>query len=97
MPSRSLAEHLLWRLASELGLDIPDGTTIRRTYAGRVQRQAGAWSWFALGPDGREFFGSHYPVTNLLKEKALAATFDEDTGFVCIDPAAPGRPTSRPT
>lgn len=87
MPSRTPTQHLLHRLSDEAGGDVPEGTTVHRTYAGRLQRQAGAWSWFALRPDGREVCGSHYSVVALLKAKSLTATFDPDSGSICIDPA----------
>lgn len=86
MPSRTPTEHLLHRLSDEARVDVPEGTTVHRTYAGRLQRQAGAWSWFALRPDGREVCGSHYSVVALLKAKSLVAAVDKYTGFVCVDP-----------
>lgn len=45
----------------------PAEVVLRRTYAGRVQRQCGAWSWYLALRDGAELcVGSHYPVYVLL-------------------------------
>jgi len=85
MPETSSA-RLLHRIHVESGLPIPAGTTIQRTYAGRLQRQTGAWSWFAISPDGFEVCGSHYPVTTLLWAKEIEVGIDRYTGFISVDP-----------
>jgi len=77
---------LLRRIQAESGLPVPLGTEIVRTYAGRIQRECGAWSWFAVTPDGFEVCGSQYPVTTLLTAKAIEVALDEDTGFISVDP-----------
>jgi hypothetical protein len=60
-------ERLLARLR-EAGMDLPEGVTIQRTYAGREQRNAGAWSWALLGPNGEDLkAGSQWPVGDLLR------------------------------
>lgn len=65
-------ERLATRLATELSIELAPGSTFRRTYAGRVQRQGGAWSWFVLAPDGvTEVCGSPFPVSDLLRAPAL--------------------------
>lgn len=45
------SEKMLARLTA-MGVPIPDGAVIRRTYAGRLQRRAGAWSWY-VDPEPR--------------------------------------------
>lgn len=94
----SPSARLLHRIHEECGLAIPDGTEIHRTYAGRLQRQEGAWSWFALDPHGFEVCGSHYPVTTLLRAKGIVASIDthEDAvGYamkaISIDPVEVSR------
>lgn len=82
----SASERLLRRIGEESDLVVPDGTVIRRTYAGRLQRQTGAWSWFAVDPAGRVVCGSHYPVTMLLRAATLRVEWDSTTGEVCVDP-----------
>ncbi len=41
---------MLERLRSELNINLPDDTVIRRTYAGYWQKAAGAFSWFFYSP-----------------------------------------------
>lgn len=81
-------ERLLVRLR-EMGLDqeLPDGTVIRRTYAGRVQRAQGAWSWFAVPESfvpGLTDVGSQVPVTELLRARRLVASME--SGSWAVDP-----------
>ena len=68
-PTATLVE----RLRTECGIEVPVGSTLHRTHAGRVQRQAGAWSWFLLSPEGAEVCGSPHPVQALLKAPALVS------------------------
>lgn len=65
------SERMLVRLRELLeaeGLTLPEGTELRRSYAGRWQRSEGAWSWFAFHPGGVSLvpgagdIGSHYPM-----------------------------------
>lgn len=62
------SERLMARLRA-MGVDIPEGSTLQRTYAGYWQRKGGAWSWFLLSPDGRDFLGSYFPVKTLLRTR----------------------------
>ena len=83
MPKRSgkqltVSERLLQRLRNEGVLDIPEGTVIHRTHAGRLQKRAGAWAWFAVGPDGGEICGGYEPVSALAKKKHLTASLELD-------------------
>lgn len=65
-------EHLLERLKA-MGLQVPQGAEIRRTYVGRWQRAAGAWSWCVHPTAGSAGIGSHYPVTALLRTRLVAS------------------------
>lgn len=40
---------------------------IERTYAGRHQRSAGAWSWMLLDQTGNEVVGSCFPVREIIR------------------------------
>jgi hypothetical protein len=92
------SERLLARLRDELGLDLPEDTVIRRTYAGYWQRSRGAWSWFATQADGTPFkspdgfsysVGSQYPVGRLLQCQEPMATRDNKMSYdrdISIDP-----------
>jgi hypothetical protein len=82
-------EKLIERLRA-MGVHLPEGTTLRRTYSGRCMRAQGAWSWFTLYPapePGLREVGSHYTVTMLLKQKRLIVTRSE-TGDLEVDPWA---------
>lgn len=78
-PSIRLVERL-----RRLGVDIPHRWVFRRTYAGRSQRQAEAWSWWIETPDGREIIGSIYPVGVLLAAPALTVRRSFET--LVVDP-----------
>lgn len=72
-------DRLIQRLRTENGLEVPEGTHVRRTYAGRAQREAGAWVWRLHLPDGRwvqPMVGSQWPVTDLLKFPRLVISRD---------------------
>jgi hypothetical protein len=69
------SERLIERLKSECGLDIPDGSAIERTYAGRHQKAAGGWVWVLVTPYSRNL-GSIETVTELLKSPQLDVSFD---------------------
>lgn len=82
------SERLLIRLKDELGLNIPPGSIIRRTYAGHWLRSGGAFSWMVEGPDGRSIIpeiGSSFRVKDLLKAPAL--TIEDSWGDIDIWPA----------
>ncbi|MCL4413427.1 MAG: hypothetical protein M1522_01560 [Actinobacteria bacterium] len=64
------SERLLGRLRL-MGMVVPDGSTLHRTYAGRCQRQCDAWSWFILDPEGREVCGGYVPVAELLQQRLV--------------------------
>lgn len=82
-------ERLLTRLR-RMGLDIPEGSAVRRTYAGKHQRAAGAWSWYLVDPTGRESrVGSQYPVGRLLGTH-MAASRGHREQDVVVYPAEPG-------
>ncbi len=77
-------------LLRERGLDIPEGSEIRRTYAGRVQRAEGAWSWFVWHPEQALVswtdVGSQFPLGTL-----LAGEFELDRdryGMIHVDPTS---------
>lgn len=86
MSGNSSTQRLLRRISAESGLTIPHGTAIRRTYAGKLQRNTGAWSWLAVDPSGRCVCGSHYPIKVLLRSSTIIVKRDPDTGGVCVDP-----------
>ncbi|MFF8656790.1 hypothetical protein [Streptomyces huasconensis] len=65
------AERLIARLR-EIGLDLPEGSRLVRVYPSPAMRNEGAWSWSAMGPDGRELLiGSQYPMAELLGAERL--------------------------
>lgn len=74
-------------LVEPLGIQVPEGSTFLRVYAGHWERSCGAWSWFVKGPDGRELFGSHHPLS-LLRPGSVKLT--QDSRFDCeplsVDP-----------
>lgn len=78
---------LIERLNAELGLELPEGTELCRTYAGENQRRCGAWSWFADTHDLRTgTIGSQTPMGQLARAPRLVAT-KEEHGHTEIDPA----------
>ena len=80
-------EALLQRLKDELKLDLCNHIVIRRIYAGRNQRCAGAARWFLHKPytcrcyDNKGFKSilSWDKVTELLKAKTLILEYDHVT------------------
>jgi hypothetical protein len=63
----TMSDRMLQRLRDE-GLDVPEGSTLHRTYASSANRRNGAWSWFALAPDGSELgIGSQHAMKFLLE------------------------------
>lgn len=81
-PSRKLLDRL-----RAMGLDIPPSATIHRTYAGRCQRQASAFSWFINGwaPTGVTDVGGYMRVTELLKVDRLMVSRSVN-GYWEVDP-----------
>ncbi len=77
------SEHMLAALR-ERGLDVPAGSVIRRTYAGRNQRAEGSWTWFVLTPAGAGDIGSQWTLAELLRR---GFTVDRDRyGQTHVDP-----------
>lgn len=73
------SQRLIERLSKELDTTFPEGTEVRRTYAGRNQRACGAWSWFLYcEKELISSIGSSYTVTELLKAKKWSFTNDID-------------------
>ena len=84
------SERLLARLTA-MGVPLPEGAEIRRTYAGWLQRRHGAWSWAVDPSVGAWTVGSQWPVTHLLRARRLVVSragtqadwdVDEATGDV---------------
>ena len=97
------SQKLLTRLRN-LGLTIPEGSTVARTRAGSSARDAGAWSWYlaeaggAPATNGGNGLGSQWPITDLLKGRMLA-TQDTSLGRggndIHIDPWEESTPAHR--
>ena len=67
----SPSHRLLKRLRNELDLHISESAKIQRTYAGRYQKSAGAFSWYVDDSDLNRMghIGSAETVGELLKAK----------------------------
>lgn len=79
-------DRLVDRLRDE-GHDIPRDLAFHRTYAGRVQRERGAWSWFATGgPRGVDYLASFDSLSSLLasKEPLVLATGEHTFGTLIV-------------
>ena len=84
------SERLIARLRA-MGVEIPEGATIRRTHAGYWQKAQAAWSWFVADANGKELgIGSQISVTELLREKRLCAAEAYSDCDISIDPMLPG-------
>lgn len=59
------------RLLRDTGVEAPAGLRVIRVYAGRHQRAAGAWSWYAVDTTGAEVCGSAYPLRDLRPGQVL--------------------------
>ena len=82
------SERLLDRLRDH-DVEIPPGTVIVRTRAGHLQRSCGAWSWYAVDPEGGEVIGSQYSVGVLLKADELRISAAYQTpGVLEVDPCS---------
>lgn len=66
--------------------DPAPGWTFHRTYAGRVQREAGAWSWWIQNERGDEVLASFWPVGDLLAEPALTVGRSRYDPCPIVDP-----------
>lgn len=69
MPRRNgvTSIRLIQRLR-ELGVNIPEGASLVRTYVDRAARLDGSWAWFLTDSDGVPMrIGSQHPATQLLK------------------------------
>lgn len=65
------SDRLLARLR-EIGVDLPEGARLVHVHPSPAMRNAGAWSWAALGPDGNDLrIGSQYPMAELLRAESL--------------------------
>ncbi len=85
-----LSERML-AVLRERGLDIPEGCTIRRTYAGWNQRREGAWSWFVHPPEGVRVewleIGSQLPLSEIFRRGIEQFGLDADRyGAVHLEP-----------
>jgi hypothetical protein len=92
----TVQERMLKRLRELLepeGLVLPESTQLRRTHAGTLQRNAGAWSWFAWTEDGRSLggrqrdIGSNYPMSVVLRCKNV--TVSKAEYGIHLDPCDP--------
>jgi hypothetical protein len=76
----TVQERLIARLREECGLPLPEGTELRRTYAGREQLAGGAWKWYGVFPERVVWknrtlqLGSHWTMTRLLAAERIVAT-----------------------
>ena len=67
-----------------LGFAVPEGTEVRRTYAGLHQRRDGAWSWFLEYPEpvpGLRDIGSVWPLRDLLRWRLMVTRSDVRTSL----------------
>ena len=46
-----------------------DGCSLRRTYAGHVQRSHGAWVFYVVDAHGRDVLGSQWPATAIARAR----------------------------
>lgn len=78
---------LLDRLRTEGVVPATADAELRRVYAGRIQREQGAWSWSVeFRKDGwSRSAGSQWPMRDCVRaERWLLTTLDY--GDICIDP-----------
>lgn len=86
----SPSERLLDRIRDELGFDIPKNARIVRTFAGRVQKSAGAWSWTIQVYDANDRFersldiGGYEPCSAIVRVKKLVAYDSPTTQSISI-------------
>ena len=83
----TLSKKMATRLKQDHGLAvIPE---LRRTYAGRVQKQHGAFTWWMFLESGTaKTVGGQYPASMLIKcEKWDVSENDLDNGSFIVDPS----------
>lgn len=83
----SVADRLLER-PQAAGVEVPGGARLERTYYGRHQESAGAWTWRVMHPvTGRLIAGSKETMTSLVAARrwTLTAHFDEITASASLD------------
>ena len=67
-------QRFLKRLRNELNIDVPPDAYVKRTYAGHLQRSAGAWTAFFKSKTNPFFeIGLWCPIRDLLKCPNLEA------------------------
>jgi len=80
-------ERLVARLVTEGLLEpLPDGWEFQRVRAGRLQREAGAWSW-CIVLDGKDLLASYWSVRDLLAEAELSVRKTRYDPCPIVDPA----------
>ena len=83
------SEKMLNWLRSQ-GFEFSDQAVIRRTYAGRNQRSAGAWMWYVFDYPGTPYqVGGYAPLSELLKCPKLE--FDHHNSDGTVDCSCIGR------
>lgn len=82
---KSKNERMIERLR-KLGLTIPRGAEIERTYVQQAQKDAGALVWYISVMPGNgmadHIIGSQWPVTELLKAEKLDIYLDDYSQFI---------------
>ena len=86
-----LAMRIVRTLHADHGIEWPGGAAnaaIGRTYAGRHQRAAGAWSWALERRDGKHFLGcpsigSQYPASEIARGFEV---FETSVGDIDLSP-----------
>lgn len=61
------------RLMSDAGVPSDGDLVIERTHAGRHQRSAGAWSWYAVDTHGSVVVASQWPIGELVAAGKVTA------------------------
>ncbi|MFB7671296.1 hypothetical protein ACFC26_07745 [Kitasatospora purpeofusca] len=83
-----------------MGLQLPEGCSIRRTRVSRQQAAFGAWLWRVHGPDGLPFvaigdlveaIGSYVTLAELLRAPLLAVYREERSQDIVVDVLDEGR------
>lgn len=62
------------RLMRDAGVPVDGDLVIERTHAGRHQRSAGAWSWYAVDTHGSVVVASQWPIGELVKAGTVTAS-----------------------
>lgn len=67
----TIQQRLLARKRAE-GVDLPDGTVLKRVHASLSNRRNGAWSWCAMSSNGADLHvGSQYSMAQCLHAPKL--------------------------